>query len=189
MRVVKLLVGNPPRTVAELIRATGVTRTAVTEQLNELVAAGFVERSTERLTGRGRPRHLYKATDASLLLLFTNNQRLVVPAIWRSVAEIGGDELTGKILHRVSQLMADHYMQRIGSETPEERLQELTELLSEEGGLIEAVEENGRLVMYKRSCPFISMLDDKRAVCCVDQEMMTEVVGRPVRRTSCRHEG
>lgn len=51
----KLLVGNPPQTITDLIRAAGVTRTAVTEQLNELVAAGFVERSMERLSGRGRP--------------------------------------------------------------------------------------------------------------------------------------
>ena len=30
LRIVKLLVGHPPKTVASLIRATGVTRTAVT---------------------------------------------------------------------------------------------------------------------------------------------------------------
>ena len=58
LRVVKLLVGNPPQSIADLMDATGVTRTAVTEQLNELVAAGFVERRTERVAGRGRPRHL-----------------------------------------------------------------------------------------------------------------------------------
>ena len=86
LRVMKLLVGNPPQTISELIRAAGVTRTAVTEQLNELVAAGFVERDTERLPGRGRPRHLYKATQAALVLLFASNQRLVVPAIWKAMA-------------------------------------------------------------------------------------------------------
>ena len=43
--------------------------------------------------------------------------------------------------------------------------------------------------MHKRSCPFISMLDDNRSVCCVDQAMMAEVVGRPIRRTSYRLEG
>ena len=94
LRIMKLLVGNPPQTVAELIRAAGVTRTAVTEQLNELVAAGFVERDTQRLPGRGRPRHLYRATDAALVLLFASNQRLVVPAIWRAILDVGGEELT-----------------------------------------------------------------------------------------------
>ena len=49
--------------------------------------------------------------------------------------------------------------------------------------------EEGQLVLYKRSCPFISMLDEHQSICCVDQEMMSEVVGRPVRRTACRHEG
>ena len=56
MRIVKLLVGNEPRTIADLVDETGVTRTAVTEQLNELVAGGFVEKTTERVIGRGRRR-------------------------------------------------------------------------------------------------------------------------------------
>jgi predicted ArsR family transcriptional regulator len=189
LRVVKLLVGNRPQTVADLIRATGVTRTAVTEQLNELVAAGFVERSTERLPGRGRPRHLYKATDASLLLLFANNQRLVVPAVWQAIREVGGDKLAKEILRRVSQFLADHYNRRIAATQPKARLRELIDVLCQEGGLVEAHEEDGQLVMYKRSCPFISMLDEKRSVCAVDLEMMSAVVGRPVRRTACRHDG
>jgi len=189
LRVVKLLVGSAPRTVADLIRATGVTRTAVTEQLNELVAAGFVERSTERLPGRGRPRHLYKATDASLLVLFANSQRLVVPAVWQALRETGGEKLVKDVLRRVSLLLADHYNRRIRATEPKARLGELIDLLCQEGGLVEAVEENGQLVMYKRTCPFISMLDEKRSICSVDLEMMSSVVGRPVQRTACRHDG
>lgn len=189
MRIVKLLVGTPPQTVADLIETTGVTRTAVTEQLNELVAAGFVERAPQRLPGRGRPRHLYTATDAALLLLFANSQRLVVPAIWRAISNIGGSKLTQKVLGQVSHSLADYYSRKITAEDPRERLLQMTELLREEGGLVEVVEEDGQISMLKRSCPFISMLDEARSVCCVDQAMMTAVVGMPVRRTSCRHEG
>jgi predicted ArsR family transcriptional regulator len=65
----------------------------------------------------------------------------------------------------------------------------LTKLLCEEGGMVETGREDGQLVMRKRSCPFISMVDDTRIVCAVDLEMMTEVVGRPVRLTACRHKG
>ena len=92
MRVVKLLVGHPPCTISELIDETGVTRTAVTEQLNELMASGFVERTVEKLPGRGRPRHRFSATKAALVLLFANNQQLVVPAIWKAIDEIGGED-------------------------------------------------------------------------------------------------
>jgi len=165
-----------------------VTRTAVTEQLNELVAAGFVQRGTERLSGRGRPRHVYTATNASLESLFANHHHLVVPAIWRALEELGG-ELTGEVLWRVGHELARHYRRRITAKKPRRRLRKFAELLREEGALVEVVEKNGRLVMYKRSCPFISMLDDNRSVCCVDQAMMAEVVGRPIRRTSYRLEG
>ena len=189
MRVVRLLVGNPPRTVADLIKATGVTRTAVTEQLNELTAAGFVEQTIQRTPGRGRPRYLYATTDAALLLLFASNQNLVVPAVWHAIGQVGGEELTQKVLDYTSQVLADHYASRITGRTPAERLRQMTELLREEGVVAEVQEKNGHVFMHKRSCPFISMFEASRAVCMLDEQMLTRVVGRPVHQVACRHEG
>jgi predicted ArsR family transcriptional regulator len=189
LRIVKFLVGNPPLTISDLIKATGVTRTAVTEQLNELVSAGFVEQNAERLSGRGRPRHLYKATEAALMLLFSCNQRMVVPAIWRSIGEIGGEALTTKVLKRVSAILAGHYNAKVTAKQPEDRLRQLMQLLVDEGGILEAKEENGQLVVYKRSCPFISMIDENHTICNIDLEMINQVVGSPVRRIACRHDG
>lgn len=190
MRVVKLLVGKKPKTVADLMDDAGVTRTAVTEQLNELVAGGYVDRTTERLEGRGRPRHRYEANNAALMMLFTNNQRLVVPAIWRAIADIGGKPLTRRVLSRVSKSLAEHYKHRISGKTPKKRLCEMIGLLREEGGLVEIEENgNGHLAVHKHSCPFISMSEETGIVCCVDQEMMSLVVGAPVIRTACRRDG
>ncbi len=190
LRIVKLLVGNPPRTVAELTRSAGVTRTAVTEQLGELQAAGFVERETQRTSGRGRPRHLYRATNAALALLFVGNQRLLVPAIWQAVSDLGGDDLIKKVINRVSRSLAEYYNGKITAKRPLDRLRQLIDLLSDEGRLIDVVEDSGgKLTLHKRSCPFISMVDPHLHVCQVDQEMLAAVVGRPVRRVSCRHEG
>ncbi len=189
LKIVKLLVGNPPQSVTDLIQAAGVTRTAVTEQLNELVTAGFVEQSAERLPGRGRPRHIYKATNDALVLLFSSNQRLVVPAIWKAISDIGGDQLKCKVLKKVSRILADHYNGKVTAKKPEDRLRQLMSILIEEGGILEAAEEGGKLVVYKRSCPFISMVDENRTICSVDLDMMSQVVGRPVLRTACRHDG
>lgn len=191
MRIVRLLIGKPPVAIASLIRATGVTRTAVTEQLNELVAAGFVERTTERLSGRGRPRHLYSTTKNALLLLFASNQQLLVPAIWQSIADLGGDSLVREVLVRVAQAMAEHYRPRIKGKTPNERLKEMMRLLNEEGGVVEVQQgPQGQLVLFRRSCPFFSMFEERtKAVCCIDQELISAVVGAPVRRTTCRHDG
>ncbi|NLX98096.1 MAG: MarR family transcriptional regulator [Rhodopirellula sp.] len=191
MRIVRLLVGRPPTSVANLIRITGVTRTAVTEQLNDLVSAGFVERQTERLPGRGRPRHVYSTTNHALLLLFASNQQQVAPAVWRAIAEVGGDDLVGRVLSRVSRAMAEQYRQRIRGTTARRRLNEMLKLLREEGNVVEVEEdEQGRLLLHRRSCPFFGMFDEKtKAVCCIDQEMISQVVGAAVHRTACRHDG
>ena len=138
LRVVKLLVGNPPQTIADLARAAGVTRTAVVEQLDELLAAGFVAREPQRLAGRGRPHHLYRATDDALVLLFPGNQSLVVPAIWSAVRELGGDDLLKKVIKRVGRALAEHYNRQITAKKPQERLRQLVALLATEGGLADA---------------------------------------------------
>lgn len=190
LKIVKLLVGNPPQTVAQLVRQAGVTRTAVTEQLDELMKAGFVERQTERTPGRGRPRHLYRATDSALALLFAGNQHLLVPAIWSTIREIGGEELVEKVIVRTSRSMADYYNKNITAEKPRDRLRQLIDLLSAEGRLVDVLEDDGGVfTLHKRNCPFISMADPHLYVCRVDEEMLSAVVGRPVRRISCRHKG
>ena len=190
MRIIRVLVGRKPVTVAQLIEAAGVTRTAVTEQLNELIAAGFVERSVERLTGRGRPRHVYRASHAALLMLFTSNQHLVVPAIWDAIREIGGNELSRKVLKKVARKLADHYRPKITGRTAAERLRQFARALSDEGHLVEiAQDQRGRPLMRKRSCAFISMFEDRRTVCEVDQEVLAALVDGPIRRIACRHDG
>ena len=189
LRIVRLLVGQPPQTVTDLTTATGVTRTAVTEQLNDLVAGGFAERFTERLPGRGRPRHLYRATAAAHLLLFADHQRQVAPAIWQSIEEIGGEELIRRVLRRTSAALADHYKRRITATEPADRLRQMASVLCHDGALVD-VEGNGDgLQILKRSCGFLSLYDPKRSICLIDEMMMTEVVGRPVRQVASRHDG
>jgi DeoR family transcriptional regulator, suf operon transcriptional repressor len=190
LRIMKLLVGRSPQTVAELIDSTDVTRTAVTEQLNSLMDAGFVERTVERVPSRGRPRHVYQATHAALVCLFPGNQRLVVPAIWQAILDVGGEKLSSRILKRVSRTLADHYKRKVTAKKPLDRLRQLLALFSEEGGLHELVEtDEGQWAVHKRNCPFISMVDGRRCVCRIDQQVMSEVVGRPLQRTACRHDG
>ena len=175
--MVKLLVGAEPQTITDLVRAIGVTRTAVAEQLNDLEAAGLVDRNTERLPGRGRPHYIYSATTAALVLLFASNQRLVVPAIWRAIEELAGPGMAKQVLSRVSSILADHYNAKIRATEPKERLEQFVALLREEGGLLELHHENGHVALYKRSCPFISMSDESRNICCVDLDMISNVVG------------
>jgi predicted ArsR family transcriptional regulator len=189
LRVLKLLIGNPPQSIPDLVKATGVTRTAITEQLNELVASGLVEQAVAKLGYRGRPRHTYTATTAAMTLLFADHQHLVVPAIWQALYRVGGVALAKRVMKEVSQALADHYSARITAKKPKDRLRRLLQLFREEGGLVEVAHENGRMVVNKRSCPFVNMIDEERTICTIDLDMMSTVVGRRIRRTACRHDG
>jgi len=151
--------------------------------------AGFVDRSIEYLPGRGRPRHRYSAKPAALILLFASNQQLVVPAIWKSIHDAGGDKLTQKVLHSVSNALLEHYRSRITAEEPKQRLEQYNRILREEGALVNMTTEEGQITITKRSCPFISMYEDERNVCAIDLELMAAIAGCPIRQVSCRHDG
>jgi predicted ArsR family transcriptional regulator len=189
MRIIKLLVGRPPQSVAELIKAAGVTRTAVTEQLNELEQSGFVERTVERLVGRGRPRNRFRATQAALLLLSAGHKSLIGQVMWRAIEEVGGDDFLAKIIDRVSVALANDYLRHVTAKTPTGRLRQMNKLLQDEGLLVEVTENGGSLSITKRSCPFIGIFEESRWVCRVDEKVMSLVVGKPVRRMACRHDG
>jgi predicted ArsR family transcriptional regulator len=188
LRVVRLLVGREPRTVEELTKAAGVTRTAVTGQLYQLIDAGLVERQIEQQPNRGRPRHKYKATEASLLL-FTASQRALMPSIFCAIENVGSEKLMRGVLKQVTHALAERYNKKIAATKPESRLRKLAAILNEEGGVIEVGEYKGRMVVYKRNCPLMGILEDKRAVCRIDLELMKTVVGEHVERTACRHDG
>ena len=102
---------------------------------------------------------------------------------------IGGEDLIGQGSQKSKPMLAEHYINKITAKKPEDRLRQLMEILIEEGGILETAEENGQLVLYKRSCPFISMVDENHTVCHIDLDMMAQIVGHPVRRIACRHEG
>jgi predicted ArsR family transcriptional regulator len=166
-----------------------VTRTAVTEQLLDLMSAGFVERSIEYLPGRGRPRHRYSAKPAALILLFASNQQLVVPAIWKAIHSAGGDKLTQTVLHCVSTTLLEHYRSRITAEDPKQRLEQYNSILREEGALVNLNTADGQVTITKRTCPFISMYENERNVCAIDLELMAAIAGCPVQQVACRHDG
>ena len=123
------------------------------------------------------------------MLLFANNQQLVVPAIWKAVRRIGGTKLTKKILASVSRSLSEHYKAKITASDPRRRLEQYKAILEAEGGLVELITKDGQVTVTKRTCAFISMFEDERHVCALDLELMSAIAGCPVRQTTCRHDG
>lgn len=189
LRIMRLLIGQPPKKMSELIEATGVTRTAVSEQLNELIASGYVQQKQEHLSGRGRPRYLYSATEFALKNLFDSYQSIIVPAIWRTIKKHCGAQMIAKVCDDISTELADHYNRQIYSSDPCERLREFTEIVCHNGRMGACRTENDHVEYDMLSCSFASMYDDSEIVCEIDRIMLSKIVTVPMEKIRCRLEG
>jgi len=188
MRIMRLLIGYPPQLMNDLILKIGVTRTAITEQINELIEAGFVEQTLERVQGRGRPRFLYSATPLAHRQLFEGNQGVVVPAIWKALRRYCNPDTVMKICNDVAQDIADQFNPHIVATDPKERMRNFYHLTRDTGRLVQITDTGNEVSVSKLSCPFISMYDESGTVCMIDQLTMAKIVGPNVRRTAYRHE-
>ena len=188
LRIIKLLVGKPPQTVADLIEATGVTRTAVTEQLNELVAGGFVEKTTEPASGRGRPKNLYEATEDAHVVLMANRDSYLGGMVWRAVDTIGDKKLINRLIDEVSNEVVARYADRVTGTTPQARLKQITELFRKDGVLIDVETKKGKLVINKRNCQFVGWADPSRIACRVDLAAVEKLIGTSAKQIAHRKE-
>lgn len=193
MRIMRQLVGHPPQTMSDLVQALHVTRNAVTEQMDELIARNLVRQTLEDGKRRGRPRYLFTATENAMRHLFDGHQDIVVPTMWRMVRKYYGDEAVGTLVDEIAREVSDFYRCQMKCRTCRDRAREFVDLLIDNGRLIECRETRHCIDICKFNCPFASMADVTGNLCCVDRVAMQLIIGNgkraPVRLVASRNEG
>ncbi len=187
-RILRLLVGTPPQSIAQLTKASGVTRTAVIEQLSELMAQNLVTREVDKGPRRGRPRHLYAATDLALERVFPPSRHLL-PSLVQAIDEHGGSELRQDIFQRLGEILAGRYRPKLQGLAPSARLETLVRLMQEEGVLIDVEKHPSGFTLRERTCPFVDLVCPDRAVCEMEGAMFSGLIGWPVKLAQCRLDG
>ena len=190
MRIINLLVGQPPLAIAEMIDNLNVTRTAITEQLSELIEAGYVERTVEKLSSRGRPRHRYGITDLALTVLFPGAAGVVVPSIWKHIEQNCGLQMAEKIQELVAADLALKFKKIVDGDTLEERLQQFVEGLADKKVVaFTRVGSNGKTELVCKTNPFIGMQDGTDRYNRIATKMVSLVLHADVKMTSSRMAG
>ena len=185
--VLTLLQRKGPGTVRELEDAMEVTATAVRQQLNVLLAEGFIEQRTENV-GRGRPKHVYSLT-AKGRALFPHHYDEFTNSLLREILLVEGPGKVEELLGRMSLRMAEQYSKQIVSLLPQERAQALTELLNAKGIMAEVEVEPGGIFFREYNCPYYELARQYRAICDMEQGMIAQVVNQPVELMSCSLDG
>jgi len=185
--VLTLLQRKGAATVKELEDAMAVTATAVRQQLNVLLAEGFIEQRTENI-GRGRPKHVYSLT-AKGRSLFPHHYDEFTNSLLREILLVEGPGKVEELLSRMSKRMAEQYSKQIASRLPYERAQALTELLNAKGIMAEVHFEADGIVFREYTCPYYELAREHRAICDMEQDMIEHVINQRVELVSCTLDG
>jgi len=185
--------------IGELTEELGVTATAVRQRTERLLDMGLIERE-KIVAGRGRPTYRYRLTVVGFRCVGTNPIDLA-DAMWREILAIEDEALREQILSAVAARLGRQFAAEVSSspdastnkecDSFETRMKKLSEMMSARHMATE-VSHSGRLpVLDIGACPFPSLTDtsDDRAMCRLEEQMISEALGHPVHLSSCRLDG
>ena len=173
--------------VSELTAAMQVTATAVRQRLVRLMKQGMIERESTR-AGRGRPSHRYRLTQKGRRQAGSNFPDLAFE-LWREIRGIQDRSIRQGMLHRIATTLSQIYGGRLAGDTPAERMEQLSELMSERDVPF-SVDRSAELpVLTAVACPYPDLADEDRGVCAMEKMMFSELVGEPLRLSECRLDG
>jgi len=139
----------------QLAAATGLTVSAVRQQLAALQKDGLVG-FTQRRTGAGRPRHLYRLTGAAEGL-YPRAYAELTNELLDYVGE-AQPELLDDIFRRRRQRRIDNALIRMEGKDFAGKVNELTAILDEDGYLAEALAQpDGSFMIVEHNCAILGI--------------------------------
>ncbi|HEY70440.1 MAG TPA: ArsR family transcriptional regulator [Anaerolineae bacterium] len=169
--------------VKDLAEAASVSPVSVRHHLASLQAQGLIA-VEEMRHGVGRPRHMYSLTEQALELFPTRYLRLAN----RLIEEIKESMPEGKVLElfaAMAENMAEAYAKELKGLPLDQRMQRLTEMLTDEGFDADFEEQEDAWVIRELSCPYLQVGLRHPEVCHVDHIFIATALSLPVERVSC----
>lgn len=174
-------------TIRQLTEAMGVTDTAVRLRLKRLQQQGLVQRD-KLAPSRGRPQYAYRLTTKGRRRSGENFADLAI-ALWHEIRSIQDRDIRRSLMERISKRMASLYGSQIPAGSLRQRIQSFVDLFDQRQLPI-TVDDRGQLpILSVEACPYPDLADDDRAVCNMERQLFSEVLGQPMKLTSCRLDG
>ena len=175
-------------TVQDLCDRMDVTATAVRQRLVRLQSQGFVSRVAER-AGRGRPRFMYRVTEAGSRELGDNYSELAV-ILWKEIRSIEDLKTRQRLMGRIRDSLAQRYSRRLATDAGlTERFQRLGSELNQSGFSVE-VDRSGDLpILREHYCPYLDLAESDQGICELEQAVFQQVLGTAMELTQCCLDG
>ena len=160
--------------VEDLASALGVTVSAVRQQLAGLAAEGLVSHRTLR-SGAGRPRHLHALTQAAEAFFPRTYAELTNELL--AYAEDEDPGTVDRVFERRRRRRVHDALARMGGKPFDDRVEELTRILDEDGYLasVEAL-PGGSYLVTEHNCAILGVAQRYGLACSTEIEFLREAL-------------
>lgn len=174
-------------TVEDLADRLELTPMTIRHHLNVLQAQNLVEASKVRRSKKvGRPRLVYTLTDAADDL-FPHGYGELARRLVSEVKETMGEEETEAMFRRIAQDLAAEAPPADPNQGFEERLDQVSDFLEEQGFLSRWEKTDEGYVLTNVNCPYRRVSQDHSEVCLLDVELLKRLLDvQPERLESMR---
>lgn len=179
-----------PATTAELADEFHLARGTLREHLYSLDARGLIERAGSRRAGPGRPRVVYRLSEAGESL-FPSNEAELLAAFVRHLLATGRAELVDRFFSRRSELAYAEAAPGLDGMSTEEREREAVRILEAAGFMPELLrdEVTGETILQLCNCPLKSVIAVTRRPCAAEEQLVARLVGARIERLAYMPDG
>lgn len=186
-RVLRTLLTRERCSINELAEAVDINPISVRHHITRLQAEGLVDSAEER-HGVGRPRRFYFLTENGRERFPTRYMRLTL----RLLEQLKGvlpQPMVDKLFAQMAQDLAADHQADLDGLTMEERLNYVTNLLTDEGFTVEWERQGDHFQIREANCPYFHIGQDHPEVCSVDQTLISTVLSVPAEKIKCMLHG
>ena len=173
------LLRRKPRSVNELADELGLTDNAVRAQLAALGKEGYVEQLKTR-PGVRKPEGIFGLTPHAAVLFPKAYGALLEQLLQVLQTRLSDEELDG-VLREIGHKLSSGFTPDPAA--PPNPVNGALEALGRLGGMAEAHEEDGRIVIQGYDCPIAAAVQGYPDACILAQTLLSDLLGRPV--TEC----
>lgn len=179
-----------PSTTAELAAEFDLAQGTLREHLNSMDARGLIERAGTRRDGPGRPRVVYRLSEAGESL-FPSNEAELLAALVQYMLASGQGDLVDRFFQRRGELAYAEAAPGLEDLPAEDREREARRILKAAGFMPELIrdEATGETILQLCNCPLKSVIAVSRRPCAAEEELVARLVDARIERFAYMPDG
>jgi predicted ArsR family transcriptional regulator len=186
-RVLQTLLSRQRCTINDIAVAVDINPISVRHHITRMEADGLVDSAEER-HGVGRPRRVYFLTEEGLEHFPSRYLRLTLRLLEQMKGTLPST-MVSQLFAQMAEDVASDYQAQLGELNMEQRLNLVTDLLRQEGFIVQWEKGNDEYIIREMGCPYYHVGQNHPEVCSVDQTLISRMLSVQAEKVQCLLKG